>query len=93
MPLNIILTAVDAPLADAWAAACGDLSNVTVHRGSILDVRCDAVVSPANSFGFMDGGIDHAYSYRFGWGVQRRLQQVIGIRHHGELLVGRAEAV
>lgn len=24
-------------------------------------------VSPANSFGFMDGGIDLAYSLHFGW--------------------------
>ena len=24
-------------------------------------------VSPANSFGFMDGGIDMAYSLHFGW--------------------------
>ena len=24
-------------------------------------------VSPANSFGFMDGGIDAAYSRHFGW--------------------------
>ena len=27
----------------------------------------DAIVSPANSFGFMDGGIDMVYSKRFGW--------------------------
>ena len=99
MPFTIVLAAVDAPLADAWAGHCGDLGGgtpplqVTVHRGSILDVHCDAVVSPANSFGFMDGGIDHAYSHRFGWGVQRRLQDAVRGRHHGELLVGRAEAV
>ena len=91
--MHIVLTAVDAPLADAWLAHCGDLPGVTVHRGSILDVHCDAVVSPANSFGFMDGGIDHAYSRHFGWCVQDRLQRAIRDRHHGELLVGRAEAV
>ena len=56
--LKIILTAVDDGLADAWERHCGDVDNVVVHRGSIFDVTCDAVVSPANSFGFMDGGID-----------------------------------
>ncbi len=56
--MNIILTSVDAGLAEAWARFCGDLEFVTVHRGSIFDIACDAVVSPANSFGFMDGGID-----------------------------------
>ena len=93
MPLNVILAAVDAPLADAWAAACGSLPNVAVHRGSILDCHCDAVVSPANSFGFMDGGIDHAYSRHFGWHVQTRLQETIRRTHHGELLVGAAAIV
>jgi O-acetyl-ADP-ribose deacetylase (regulator of RNase III) len=91
--MNIILAAVDAPLEEAWMRFCGDLPDVTIHRGSILDVRCDAVVSPANSFGFMDGGIDMIYSQHFGWGVQERLQEIIRTRHHGELLVGAAEIV
>jgi O-acetyl-ADP-ribose deacetylase (regulator of RNase III) len=91
--LKIVLVAVDTPLADAWEKFCGDLDFVEVHRGSIFDVKADAFVSPANSFGFMDGGIDMAYSQRFGWGVQERLQEIIRERHHGELLVGAAEIV
>lgn len=90
---NILLTAVDADLADAWHRFCGDLPAVAIHHGSILDAHCDAVVSPANSFGFMDGGIDHLYSRHFGWHVQRRLQEAIRTHHHGELLVGHAEIV
>jgi O-acetyl-ADP-ribose deacetylase (regulator of RNase III) len=91
--LKIILAALDDDLTDAWQRHCGDLPDVTIHRGSILDLSVDAVVSPANSFGFMDGGIDHLYSSRFGWEVQDRLQQLIRTRHHGELLVGAAEIV
>ena len=91
--LKIVLAAVEAKLADAWEHHCGDLPDVTVHRGSILDLSVDAVVSPANSFGFMDGGIDYLYSDRFGWHVQNRLQELIRTRHHGELLVGAAEIV
>jgi len=93
MSLTIVLAAVEPDLADAWQQGCGDLPNVRVHRGSILDVACDAVVSPANSFGFMDGGIDLRYSRHFGWHVQERLQAAIRERHHGELLVGAAEVV
>jgi O-acetyl-ADP-ribose deacetylase (regulator of RNase III) len=93
MAVKIVLAAVETDLADAWQAHCGDLPGVTVHRGSILDVSCDAVVSPANSFGFMDGGIDLLYAYHFGWDVQDRLQELIRSRHHGELLVGSAEIV
>ena len=91
--MKIILAAVDEPLAEAWKDACSDLDFVTVHHGSILDLKCDAVVSPANSFGFMDGGIDALYSHHFGWSVQDRLQRLIRERHHGELLVGTAEIV
>ena len=91
--MQLILTAVEKPLADAWQEFCGDLPFVSVYHGSIFDVECDAVVSPANSFGFMDGGIDLLYSQHFGWGVQHRLQEAIRTRHHGELLVGTAEIV
>ena len=91
--MNIILAAVEAPLANAWQRFCGNLEGVTIHRGSILELECDAVVSPANSFGFMDGGIDMLYSQHFGWHVQERLQKLIVEHHHGELLVGTAEIV
>lgn len=91
--MNIILTSVDKGLADAWEQFCGDLDGVSGHRGSIFDLSVDAVVSPANSFGFMDGGIDMLYTQRFGWHVQERLQSVIREKHHGELLVGMAEIV
>jgi O-acetyl-ADP-ribose deacetylase (regulator of RNase III) len=91
--MDIFLTAVDSPLTEAWERYCGDLDNVFVHQGSILDLNVDAVVSPANSFGFMDGGIDRLYSQHFGWEVQDRLQELIRSRHHGELLIGTAEIV
>lgn len=91
--MKIILSAVESELADAWQRFCGDLDFVEVQRGSILQLSCDAVVSPANSFGFMDGGVDMLYSQHFGWKVQERLQSLIVSRHHGELLVGTAEIV
>lgn len=66
---------------------------IYLREGSILSLECDAVVSPANSFGFMDGGIDFAYSNHFGWHVQGRLQAAIARRPFGELLVGEALVV
>jgi O-acetyl-ADP-ribose deacetylase (regulator of RNase III) len=91
--MDVILAAVEPPLVEAWEHYCGDLECVRVHCGSILDLNVDAVVSPANSFGFMDGGIDLRYSQHFGWKVQERLQALIREQHHGELLVGAAEIV
>lgn len=91
--MRLVLTAVEAPLAEAWARFCGDLGFVTIHHGSILDVTCDAVVSPANSFGFMDGGIDATYRAFFGDEIQRRIRRQIYDHHAGELLVGTADIV
>jgi len=93
MTLKIILSAVEKELYNAWKSFCGDLPDVEIYHGSILDLSVDAVVSPANSYGFMDGGIDLLYSHRLGWHVQERLQKIIQQKHHGELLVGQAEIV
>ncbi|HEY4328722.1 MAG TPA: macro domain-containing protein [Phycisphaerae bacterium] len=91
--LQITLAAVDESLAEAWERFCGDLTFVHVHHGTIFDVHADAYISPANSFGFMDGGLDMMYSQRFGWEVQKNLQQIIRQKHHGELLIGAAEII
>jgi O-acetyl-ADP-ribose deacetylase (regulator of RNase III) len=90
---RIILATLNAALRDAWTKSCGDIAGVEIHSGSVFDVACDALVSPANSFGFMDGGIDAQYTDYFGSVVQYRLRLRILQRHHGELLVGAAELI
>ncbi|NET36425.1 MAG: Appr-1-p processing protein [Cyanothece sp. SIO1E1] len=91
--MQIILTALQPSLAKAWTTCCDDLDFVKIHQGSILDVECDAVVSPANSFGFMDGGIDAIYMDYFGREIQLKVRRQIFDHHHGELLVGAATIV
>jgi O-acetyl-ADP-ribose deacetylase (regulator of RNase III) len=71
-----------------------DLPNVIeVEHRSVVDQPADAVVSPANSFGFMDGGVDCAYVQFFGAELQRRLQMIIRLQKFQELLVGSAVVV
>ena len=48
----------------------------------------DCVVSPANSFGLMDGGYDLALTEYFGDQLQRRVQQYILHNFYGEQPVG-----
>ena len=91
--MKIILTAVEESLAKAWEKFCGDLDFVEIYRGSILDIECDAVVSPANSFGFMDGGIDAVYLNYFASDIQAKVRKQIFEFHHGELIVGNADIV
>lgn len=91
--MQIILTALEPTLTKAWTTFCSDLEFVNIHQGSILDVECDAVVSPANSFGFMDGGIDAVYMNYFGSDIQLRVRRQIFDHHQGELLVGAATII
>ena len=91
--LRIVLRDRKPELADAWREAFGDNQKVQVSHGDIFDVRADAIISPANSFGFMDGGIDLVYSQKFGWDLQERLQQVLTDEHYGELPVGQAAII
>jgi O-acetyl-ADP-ribose deacetylase (regulator of RNase III) len=49
-------------------------------------------VSPANSFGFLDGGIDTRYSERWGWVFRKAAKTNCG-KASGELVVGAAEIV
>jgi len=77
----IYLSAIEEDLLEAFQKTCGDISLVEVHEGSILDLEVDAIVSPANSFGFMDGGIDLLYSESLGWHIQDRLQEKICAYH------------
>ena len=72
--LTVILTSITDDLTQAWRSVCGGLPNVEIHHGDIFATEPDAVVSPANSFGFMDGGIDGVYTRVFGRGVQERLK-------------------
>jgi O-acetyl-ADP-ribose deacetylase (regulator of RNase III) len=67
-------------------------SRVGIALGDLLDAPVDAVVSPANSYGWMDGGIDLDYRTFFGRELERRLQAEIGALG-GELPVGSAIAV
>lgn len=78
------------PVATENQAHARNLTSVVGHIGDILALSADAIVSPANSFGMMDGGIDLAYSRKWGWGVQAVLQAAIRKRPMGELLVGEA---
>jgi O-acetyl-ADP-ribose deacetylase (regulator of RNase III) len=74
MPLRYLLRDNNAAVVEAWRQHFAGCQDVEVSHGDIFHEPADAIVSPANSFGFIDGGIDMAYSQRFGWGFQDRLQ-------------------
>lgn len=90
--MRILLADIQPAMAMAWGAMPLP-SGVEVRPGDIFANPVDALVSPANSFGFMDGGIDAVYTRRFGTQLQTRLQHRIAAEFRGELLVGLAVVV
>lgn len=77
----------------AWQDCFAGLDRVFISEGDILSVAQDTLVSPANSYGFMDGGIDRVYTQFFGLAIQQNLQDVIGARPEGYLPIGCAELI
>jgi O-acetyl-ADP-ribose deacetylase (regulator of RNase III) len=81
------------PLCDAWRQAFAPHENVTVLEGDFFAREADAMVSPANSFGIMDGGLDVAIRNALGGQIESAVQHVILERYHGEMHVGAAEVI
>lgn len=80
-------------MCEQWRIHFKDCDDVVIHNGDFFSLKTDCVVSPANSFGFMDGELDLAISNKLGWQVQKKLQKQIQDKYLGELLVGQAELV
>lgn len=74
----------------AWKSQFRGCDDVTIFQGDFFEKSTDCIISPANSFGFMNGGLDLLISEIMGWQVQEQLQKRIKEEHNGELLVGQA---
>ncbi|WP_185899542.1 macro domain-containing protein [Streptomyces sp. WAC07061] len=91
--LRVVLTDVNAEVVESWRAAFADTPGIEIRRGSILDEDVDAWVSPTNSRGRMDGGVDAAVKRFLGAGIQLRVQRAIRDGFAGSLPVGSAVCV
>jgi O-acetyl-ADP-ribose deacetylase (regulator of RNase III) len=86
---QLILVDIQRELCDAWSNSFKELPRVTIHNGKFQDLReFDCLVSPANSFGLMDGGIDLAIRNFFGMQIQKNVRSIIEKEFYGEQLVG-----
>jgi len=91
--LRIILCDAHLPVVEAWQCYFAGLPDVSVLCDNIFTLEADALVSPSNSFGRMDGGLDAQIVEFFGEDIESEIQQMIHDRYDGELLVGQAEVI
>ena len=93
MKLTIHLRDMNKDIVNAWRIIFRNHDDIKVSCGDIFDIEADAIISPANSFGFMNGGIDLVYSEYFGRDLQKNLQAKIQDVFYGELPVGQATII
>ncbi|GAA1401935.1 macro domain-containing protein [Catellatospora coxensis] len=91
--LKVVLSDVNTKVVQAWQSAFADTPEVEISRGSIIDRRVDAWVSPTNSLGDMNGGVDAVIKRHLGAGIQLRVQRAIRDGFGGSLPIGSAVCV
>ncbi|CAL2104421.1 putative phosphatase, C-terminal domain of histone macro H2A1 like protein [Tenacibaculum sp. 190130A14a] len=86
---EITLIDVQNELCTEWQKSFEEFSEVSIVNGKFeLEREYDCLVSPANSFGLMDGGIDLAIRNYFGMKIQYNVQKRIQKEFYGEQPVG-----
>lgn len=87
---KIYLADKNQALIAAWKEVFADIDMFKTIQADFFSIEVDAMVSPANSFGVMDGGIDRAIRYSIGFDAEEAVQREIVDNYHGELPVGSA---
>ncbi|EEI6908197.1 phage tail protein, partial [Salmonella enterica] len=89
--IKLILSAPVPAMAAAFEHSFQNTENVEIIPGPFETIpEFDCMVSAANSFGLMDGGVDAAITAYFGPQLQGRVQQHILREYLGEQPVGTA---
>lgn len=86
--MQIYIAALDSGTAAVFKAEFTG-TPVEITYGNLLEVAVDTIVSPANSYGYLDGGIDKVYREYFGLQLESDLLEAIA-RLGGTLQVGQA---
>lgn len=86
---KIILVDVNKFICEEWKRAFMKYPNISVVNDYFENIpEYDCMVSAANSFGIMDGGVDLAITRFFGPKLQHDVQKVIMNEYFGEQPVG-----
>ena len=80
-------------MCEKWRQVFFSYPEVVVLTGDYFQQSADAIVSPANSFGIMDGGLDLAIRNELGFQVETDIQEVILNKYLGEMPIGTAEII
>ena len=89
LDLHVILVDPQETLCEAWKDAFARFPDISIVRGRFEELPAfDCMVSAANSFGLMDGGVDLAITRFFGGQLVERVREHILREYLGEQPVG-----
>ena len=93
MNAQVILVDVNAKMVAAWRDVFEDNPEVIVVHGSMIDQATSAWVSPTNSKGMMDGGLDGVIRKYLGPQIQTKVQSEIARLYQGAMPLGHTTCV
>lgn len=93
MHVKVVLCDINPKVIAAFRQSFEENDEVDIVHGSMLDQTTSAWVSPTNSAGRMDGGLDLVIKNYLGGGIEKKVQAQIKARHHGAMPVGFAVCV
>lgn len=91
--IRLLLCDARSDIAEAWHYAFHDCDECEIWEGSLFSLDADAMVSPANSFGDIGGGIDKHIDDFYENKAQDAVMKAIRSEFFGELPVGMALVV
>jgi O-acetyl-ADP-ribose deacetylase (regulator of RNase III) len=92
MLVHVTLVDINQKMVEAWKSTFEENPEVEIVRGSMLEQPVSAWVSPTNSRGSMDGGLDAVIKKHLGAKIEASLQRQI-IHTHGALALPVGHAV
>jgi O-acetyl-ADP-ribose deacetylase (regulator of RNase III) len=93
MTFKLILSAISPDLFEAFKKHFAQFPQVEVVFKPFEQTEFDCVVSAANSFGLMDGGVDQCITDYFGVQMMNRVQAAVLEEYYGEQPVGTSMIV
>ncbi len=93
MQVKVVLCDINPKMVKAWQDTFEENPEVEILQGSMTDMQVSAWVSPTNSAGRMDGGLDLVIKRFLGDDVEKLVQQQIKQSYGGMMPLGRTTCV
>lgn len=93
MALAFHLVDLNPEVVKAWNQFFSRGGRAEITEGDIMSFDATAIVTPANSFGIMEGGLGDCLNKASQGKLETRIRKMIQDKHAGEMPVGQAEII